>query len=521
MMKRRITIGLVAAMTAVLLVAGAASALAFTSPTWNLKGTYTIPFMETVGPEVGGPYTYAVEITATSDSTGVVTGTGHYLDAPITVTVAGQVNGWDVELDLTYTDPYTGYNPFVLIGTIDQWGGMSGEASDGQDREFTWMTTAGSVGLYSPRCEYGTYSGYTKVWDGLAPATGDTITTSSLTPGVSYFVEASGTYFAGGNGLFDIQADAEYSQDAIQRAADPNADWTDSVNGYGSYGEKLLDLELDGSLTDWGAYSSDHRYTHTVSADGSPVTINANIYDVYYPNNTGGLCVALFKDSAAPVVSNVAVTPAWPGGNMTITATVDDSTTGGSLIASAEYKIGGGSWMPMNASDGTFDATTENVTASATAPAGGPPTVCVRGTDAAGNVSGPVCANVCYYQAHFLPPLTDGIFNQVQKGQVVPVKITIGGCGSAFLSPLSPAITLLKGDQDPNTDPGDPSLVVPVVSVSNADTSGIMRQVDGQYIYNMQVPSGTTVAKGDKFTIFVRPFGPGTGAIGVVIQIRK
>ena len=121
------------------------------------------------------------------------------------------------------------------------------------------------------------------------------------------------------------------------------------------------------------------------------------------------------------------------------------------------------------------------------------------------------------YDAAFLSPLRAGAFNMVQKGQVVPVKVNVG-CGSSFNSGLSPAIQLLNGELDPNTDTGDPALSVPTESVSSADTTGVMREVDGQYIYNLRVPSG---AAGAKYTIRVQPFGAGGGALYVVLQIRK
>ncbi len=187
----------------VLALAVPASAIAFTSPTWNLKGTYTIPFTCVTGCPSPPDYPYSVTIATTSDATGAVTGTGYYIPTgaagAYTVTITGQVTGWDVTLNFTYDgSANAGYNPWVLIGKIDQYGGMSGDASDGDGRTFTWLTTSGSVSLYSPRCEYGSYPGYEQVWTGFVPATGATITTPALDAGTKYFVEASGTYFAGG-----------------------------------------------------------------------------------------------------------------------------------------------------------------------------------------------------------------------------------------------------------------------------------------------------------------------------------
>ncbi len=83
----------------------------------------------------------------------------------------------------------------------------------------------------------------------------------------------------------------------------------------------------------------------------------------------------------------------------TLTASIDDSTTGDSNIASAEYKVDDGPWTPMGASDGSFDSPTEDVTVAL--PQYGTAsihTVCVRGTDAADNTSdGAACIQFVVY----------------------------------------------------------------------------------------------------------------------------
>ena len=121
--------------------------MASTASTWNLNGTYTIPFTCTAGCPAG-PYPYSVTITATTLSTGAVTGTGYYITGlgyPA-VTVTGQVTGSNVSLTLLYTDlSLSSYNPFLLTGTIDALGGMSGMAIDGAGRTFTWLTSTGAA----------------------------------------------------------------------------------------------------------------------------------------------------------------------------------------------------------------------------------------------------------------------------------------------------------------------------------------------------------------------------------------
>lgn len=98
-------------------------------------------------------------------------------------------------------------------------------------------------------------------------------------------------------------------------------------------------------------------------------------------------------DTVGPVTSNVATTlnPVAVNAPITLSAVVDDSTTGGSTIASAKYSIDSVSGT-MNAVDGTFDQVSEAVTASTTSPAtAGVYTLCVSGTDSPGNVGQPEC----------------------------------------------------------------------------------------------------------------------------------
>jgi hypothetical protein len=128
--------------------------------------------------------------------------------------------------------------------------------------------------------------------------------------------------------------------------------------------------------------------------------------------------------------------------------------------------------------------------------------------------------SVSVYDGAFSPPLVDGSTNIVQKGQVVPVEISIG-CGTTNLTNLTPHIQLLSGNVSPETESG--STTVTTTSVLAADTTETMRQVDGGYIYNLQVPSNATANQ--EFTIRIDPFGAtadhaATGMY-VVIEISK
>jgi hypothetical protein len=128
--------------------------------------------------------------------------------------------------------------------------------------------------------------------------------------------------------------------------------------------------------------------------------------------------------------------------------------------------------------------------------------------------------SVSVYDGAFDPPLVDGTTNMVQKGQVIPVEISVG-CGTTSLTNLTPHIRLLGGNVSPETESG--STTVTTTSVLAADTTQTMRPVDGGYIYNLQVPNNA--AANQQFTIRVNPFGAtadhaATGMY-VVIKIRN
>jgi hypothetical protein len=102
---------------------------------------------------------------------------------------------------------------------------------------------------------------------------------------------------------------------------------------------------------------------------------------------------AIFEqiDFAGPETSNLFATPnpVAINNSVALTATVSDAETGGVTVASAEYNIDQGSSGLMN---GSFHEVTVNV--SAVTPlftATGVYDICVRGTDAPGNVGDPVC----------------------------------------------------------------------------------------------------------------------------------
>jgi hypothetical protein len=107
-------------------------------------------------------------------------------------------------------------------------------------------------------------------------------------------------------------------------------------------------------------------------------------------------------DTKGPITTDVVAdpnpAPVDPPTDIHLTANIDDSTTGGSNIDSAEYKIDGGTWTDMSAVDTTFDEASEDVEATISAfTEPGVHEICVRGTDTSTNTGPEECILLAVY----------------------------------------------------------------------------------------------------------------------------
>ena len=106
-------------------------------------------------------------------------------------------------------------------------------------------------------------------------------------------------------------------------------------------------------------------------------------------------------DNIGPITSNLDATPnpVSVGATVALAAALDDSKTGRSNIASAEYSLDGGqNWSPMSASGGNLDSPVEDVTITIGAFSNaGVYAFCVRGTDIYRNTGDKACILLAVY----------------------------------------------------------------------------------------------------------------------------
>jgi hypothetical protein len=95
------------------------------------------------------------------------------------------------------------------------------------------------------------------------------------------------------------------------------------------------------------------------------------------------------RDVEGPVPSDILAepNPVEVNADFVVNATLDDSSTGGSKIASAEYSLDGATWRSMEAADGAMDAPIEKIVAKLSVTKAGVYNLKVHGSDELGNVA--------------------------------------------------------------------------------------------------------------------------------------
>jgi hypothetical protein len=197
-----------------------------------------------------------------------------------------------------------------------------------------------------------------------------------------------------------------------------------------------------------------------------------------------------YSDQTGPKVIGLGVSPnpAILNGVTTLRATVSEENVGNNLIVNAEYSLNGGEWMPVNAQDGAYDAITEDVEAELPATQIGSNEVCVRGTDAKGNVTTPpTCTTflVTYQFEGFAQPIDSTLVNSAQAGQAVPSKWRLTDANGVAIDNPDSFSSFYSYPIDCESFAGNSADAVEEYSAGN---SGLQYNGDGNWQYNWKTP---------------------------------
>jgi hypothetical protein len=143
-----------------------------------------------------------------------------------------------------------------------------------------------------------------------------------------------------------------------------------------------------------------------------------------------------------------------------------------------------------------------------------PPTVTVTDDDG-GSTPYTFAISLDHYSVAFQAPIQDGARNIVKLGNVIPVKLQITNCAGQAVLGKTLSIGYIQGNV---YDDADHDALVPPDSSSNADTTGVMRQVDSKYMYNLATKSLSTSFP---FTVVVRDTVANQFVASFVIQTKK
>ena len=150
------------------------------------------------------------------------------------------------------------------------------------------------------------------------------------------------------------------------------------------------------------------------------------------------------------------------GLNQGVAVTYTDNTNVGTATASASYG-GTGNYKPSSDSK-TFTITT-----------------------------------ACRTAGSFQAPIKDGTRMVVKLGNVIPVKLRLADCHDVLVTGRTLSIRVIAGIVN-GDDVADGSEIIPN-SVSSADSTGIMRLVDSNHMYNLATKGLST---GLPYTIVIR-----------------
>lgn len=263
-----------------------------------------------------------------------------------------------------------------------------------------------------------------------------------------------------------------------------------SITGNTDYGLLNTDaIPVDAELNWWNSASGPAPVGSGDEASGD-VDYTPWLCDGTDTSPNTGFQPIVKTDCGAPVVSHVYPTPyvVYFNGWIWVNATADDSATGNSNITGAEFNLNNAGWQPMLASDGTFDEPQELVKGLFQATTPGYNEVCVRATDAAGNLSAPACTHFTakYKFSGFHNPVDMGNWvNLAKAGKTVPIKFKLTDANGAPVSNPASFVGMVETNVSCNAYKNKPTDTIEFYSTS----TGLQYLGNGNWQYNWQVPN--------------------------------
>jgi hypothetical protein len=167
--------------------------------------------------------------------------------------------------------------------------------------EYWQEETAWAAGdRFSEQGNWATYFEYDPavLIDTVTVGSDGTVSTSSfsLPVGAKYRLEVSGTYTYWPGQLPDAGiADAKYSlRPEGSHNPGPGPQWI-SGDDLGAPWTNYLELLVDGAPQAWGDFNLAHTYSMDYIGTGTPVSLNFNILDSAYGDNSGSLTVEIYQ----------------------------------------------------------------------------------------------------------------------------------------------------------------------------------------------------------------------------------
>jgi putative ubiquitin-RnfH superfamily antitoxin RatB of RatAB toxin-antitoxin module len=308
----------------------------------------------------------------------------------------------------------------------------------------------------------------TRTYGESTPAFGYSVSIGSITAGDTFgapsFSAAGstvGSHVITLSGLANANYDVTFAPGTLTVTARPITFKADNVTR--TYGESTPAFAY--SLTAGSIIAGDTFGAPSFSAAGSTVGTHAI--------TLSGLANANYDVTLAPGTLTVTARP--------VTVTADPKTkVDGQVDPPLTYQVTSGSLVNSDSFGGTLTRVAGDTVGTYAIQQGS----LSLGTNYSLTYVGAnfTITPACGQTATFLAPIKSGTRNVVKLGNVIPVKLSLTDCNGHAVTSRTLQIRLYAGTL---TAVSETTQFVTATSVSAADTTGLMRLADGQYMYNL------------------------------------